>query len=56
MVYKVNDSNGWVTNGLSGASESIFIKIRIEGRVNQIALWDNENIFDASSFTEIFVM
>lgn len=56
MVYKVNDSHGWVTNGLSGASESVFIKIRIEGRVNQIALWDNENIFDASSFTEIFVM
>lgn len=35
----MKDSNGSITSGLSGASESVFIKIKMEGSVNQIGHW-----------------
>lgn len=41
----MNDSNDWVTNGLSGAFVSVLIKIKIESRVNQIM---KKIIFDSS--------
>lgn len=43
----MNDSNDGVTNGLSGASESVLIKIKMERRVNQLM---KKIIFDSSQF------